>query len=111
MNWLVKEEPTHYNFDNLVRDGRTAWTGVKNPVAQKNLQAMREGDLVFFYHTGDVTLQKDVLSQGNEILERFYDLDIIAVAFSDEELDRGRTYVYDSSPHFTLLYLEIVKIR
>jgi predicted RNA-binding protein with PUA-like domain len=54
MNWLVKEEPTHYNFDDLVRDGRTSWTGVRNPVAQKHLQSMREGDRVFFYHTGSV---------------------------------------------------------
>lgn len=53
MNWLIKEEPTHYNFDNLVRDGRTSWTGVRNPVAQKHLQSMREGDRILFYHTGD----------------------------------------------------------
>jgi predicted RNA-binding protein with PUA-like domain len=54
MNWLVKEEPTHYSFDDLVRDGKTSWTGVRNPLAQKHLQSMREGDRVFFYHTGDV---------------------------------------------------------
>ena len=54
MNWLIKEEPTHYSFDDLVRDGRTSWTGVKNPVAQKNLQSIRQGDRIFFYHTGDV---------------------------------------------------------
>ncbi len=54
MNWLMKEEPTHYSFDNLVRDGQTSWTGVRNPVAQKNLQSMKKGDRIFFYHTGDV---------------------------------------------------------
>jgi len=54
MNWLIKEEPTHYNFDDLVRDGRTSWSGVRNPVAQKNLQSMRKGDRIFYYHTGDV---------------------------------------------------------
>ena len=54
MNWLIKEEPTHYSFDDLVRDGGTAWSGVRNPVAQKHLQSMRKGDLIFFYHTGDV---------------------------------------------------------
>ena len=54
MNWLMKEEPTHYSFDDLVRDGRTSWTGVKNPVAQKHLQSIRQGDRIFFYHTGDV---------------------------------------------------------
>ena len=54
MNWLIKEEPTHYSFDDLLRDGRTSWSGVRNPVAQKNLQAMHKGDRIFFYHTGDV---------------------------------------------------------
>ena len=54
MNWLIKEEPTHYSFDDLVRDGRTAWTGVRNPLAQKHLQSMRKGDRILYYHTGDV---------------------------------------------------------
>jgi predicted RNA-binding protein with PUA-like domain len=54
MNWLVKEEPTHYSFDDLVRDGRTVWSGVRNPLAQKHLRSMHQGDRIFFYHTGDV---------------------------------------------------------
>ena len=53
MNWLVKEEPSHYPFSALVKDGRTSWTGVRNPVAQKNLQSMKKGDRIFYYHTGD----------------------------------------------------------
>lgn len=53
MNWLFKEEPTHYNFDDLVRDGRTSWTGVKNAVAQKHLRGVKKGDRIFYYHTGD----------------------------------------------------------
>lgn len=53
MNWLFKEEPTHYSYDDLLRDGRTSWTGVKNPLAQKHLRAVQKGDRVFFYHTGD----------------------------------------------------------
>ena len=53
MNWLFKEEPGNYNFDALVRDGKTSWTGVRNPVAQKNLRAVKKGDKIFFYHTGN----------------------------------------------------------
>lgn len=52
-NWLFKEEPTHYSYDDLVRDGKTSWTGVKNPLAQKHLRAVQKGDRIFFYHTGD----------------------------------------------------------
>ena len=53
MAFLVKEEPTHYSFDEFVKDGGTTWTGVKNPLAQKHLRSMKKGDLVFYYHTGD----------------------------------------------------------
>jgi predicted RNA-binding protein with PUA-like domain len=53
MAFLVKEEPTHYNFDEFVKDGGSTWTGVKNPLAQKHLRSIRKGDLVFYYHTGD----------------------------------------------------------
>jgi predicted RNA-binding protein with PUA-like domain len=53
MNWLFKEEPANYSFDNLVRDGKTSWTGVRNPLAQKHLRSVKKGDKIFFYHTGD----------------------------------------------------------
>ena len=53
MNYLFKEEPSNYSYDAFAKDGGTTWTGVKNPVAQKNLRSIRKGDLVFYYHTGD----------------------------------------------------------
>ena len=53
MNWLFKEEPTHYGYDDFVKDGKTQWSGVKNPVAQKHLHAVKKGDRIFYYHTGD----------------------------------------------------------
>ena len=53
MNWLFKEEPTHYNFDELVKDKKTVWSGVKNPLAQKHLRSVKRGDRIFYYHTGD----------------------------------------------------------
>ena len=52
MNWLFKEEPSSYSFDALVADGRTVWRGVKNPLAQKYLHAVKRGDRIFYYHTG-----------------------------------------------------------
>jgi predicted RNA-binding protein with PUA-like domain len=52
MNWLFKEEPSSYSFDLLVKDGRTMWSGVRNPLAQKHLHAVRRGDRIFYYHTG-----------------------------------------------------------
>ena len=52
MNWLFKEEPENYSFDELVKDKKTVWSGVKNPVAQKHLHAVKKGDRIFYYHTG-----------------------------------------------------------
>lgn len=53
MNWLFKEEPSHYSYDALVKDGKTVWSGVKNPLAQKHLRSVKKGDRIFYYHTGD----------------------------------------------------------
>ena len=53
MNWLFKEEPSNYSYDAFVKDRKTVWSGVKNPVAQRNLRSVKKGDSVFYYHTGD----------------------------------------------------------
>jgi predicted RNA-binding protein with PUA-like domain len=50
--WLVKEEPEHYAYSQLEKDGGTVWAGVKNPLAQKHLRSIRKGDRIFYYHTG-----------------------------------------------------------
>ncbi|HEX5219748.1 MAG TPA: EVE domain-containing protein [Verrucomicrobiae bacterium] len=49
--WLVKSEPEAYSWSQLVKDGKTAWTGVRNFQARNNLRAMKKGDAVFFYHS------------------------------------------------------------
>jgi predicted RNA-binding protein with PUA-like domain len=52
-HWLVKSEPETYAWADLVRDKRTDWTGVRNYAARINLNAMRPGDEVLFYHSGE----------------------------------------------------------
>jgi predicted RNA-binding protein with PUA-like domain len=49
--WLVKQEPEDYSWANLVKDGRTAWTGVRNYTARNNLRSMKKKDPVLFYHS------------------------------------------------------------
>ena len=49
--WLFKSEPGSYGWDDLVRDGRTEWTGVRNHAAKLNLMKMKKGDRAFFYHS------------------------------------------------------------
>lgn len=50
-HWLVKSEPASYAWESLVKDGGTAWTGVRNFAARLHLRAMKPGDLVLFYHS------------------------------------------------------------
>jgi predicted RNA-binding protein with PUA-like domain len=52
-HWLVKSEPSAYSWDQLVKEKRTSWTGVRNPTAAINLKAMKVGDLCFFYHSNE----------------------------------------------------------
>ena len=50
-HWLVKSEPESYSWQQFVKDGGTAWTGIRNFQARNNLRAMKKGDLVLFYHS------------------------------------------------------------
>jgi predicted RNA-binding protein with PUA-like domain len=54
MNYLLKTEPSEYSFADLRRDGETTWDGVSNPVALKHLRAMKSGDRLIIYETGNV---------------------------------------------------------
>ena len=49
--WLIKSEPEAYSWETFVKEGRTAWTGVRNFQARNNLRTMKKGDLVVFYHS------------------------------------------------------------
>lgn len=51
--WLVKQEPGSFSWATLVKDGRTDWTGVRNFQARNHLRAMKKGDAVLFYHSGE----------------------------------------------------------
>ena len=84
-NWLFKEEPTHYNYDELKKDGGTTWTGVKNPVAQKHLRSVRKGDRIFYYHTGD---EKAVVGIARATSD----------AYPDPGDKTGRAHVVDIAP-------------
>ncbi len=53
MPYLLKTEPSEYSFAQLQKDKQTVWDGVTNPVALKNLRAMKPGDELVIYHTGD----------------------------------------------------------
>jgi predicted RNA-binding protein with PUA-like domain len=52
--WLVKQEPSAYAWEDLVKEGGTAWTGVRNFQARNHLRAMKTGDWALFYHSGEI---------------------------------------------------------
>jgi predicted RNA-binding protein with PUA-like domain len=85
MKWLVKEEPEHYSFDQFADDGFTVWSGVKNPLAQKNLRAMKMGDRVFYYHTGK---EKAIVGIAK----------VTAVAYPDPKDRSGKLAVVELAP-------------
>ena len=68
--WLVKSEPESYSWPQLVKDGKTAWTGVRNFAARNHLRAMKRGDAVFFYHSGE---QKSVAGLARVVKEFYAD--------------------------------------
>ena len=51
--WLIKSEPSAYNWEQFLKDKQTFWSGVRNYAARNNLRAMKKGDLAFFYHSNE----------------------------------------------------------
>ena len=68
--WLVKSEPSAYSWANLVADGKTSWSGVRNFTARNNLRAMRNGDAAFFYHS---VTEKAVVGIAKVVREAYAD--------------------------------------
>lgn len=85
MNWLFKEEPTHYGYDALVKDKKTIWSGVKNPLAQKHLRSVKKGDRIFYYHTGD---EKAIVGVARALGD----------AYADPDDKSGKASVVDVGP-------------
>jgi predicted RNA-binding protein with PUA-like domain len=68
--WLVKQEPTAYSWDDFVKEGKTAWTGVRNFQARNNLRSMKTGDRVLFYHS---VTDKAIIGEAEVLREAFPD--------------------------------------
>ncbi len=83
--WLFKEEPAHYSFDQLLKDGSTRWDGVENNAALKNMRDVKKGDEILFYHTGD---EKQVVGL----------MRAISNAYPDPNDKEGKLTVVDVKP-------------
>ncbi len=84
--WLIKSEPFKYSWDQLVKDKKTVWDGVRNYSARLNLKAMKKGDLAFFYHS-------------NEGVEIVGIAKIVTEAFQDPTTDDDRWVAVEVAPH------------
>ncbi len=83
--WLFKEEPEHYSFDDLQRDGRTEWDGVRNALAQQYLRQVRRGDRVLLYHTGKEKAVVGIMR-------------VVKGAYPDPTDEKGRRVLVDVAP-------------
>ena len=68
--WLIKSEPFVYSFAQLVKDGQTAWTGVRNFEARNNLRAMKAGDECLYYHSNE---GKEIVGVARVVREGYQD--------------------------------------
>ena len=80
--WLIKSEPSAYSWDQLVKDKKTSWTGVRNFQAQINLKAMKVGDRAFFYHS----------NEGKEIVGI---AEVVKTAYPDSTDKEGKSVTVD----------------
>ena len=80
--WLLKTEPGDYSWDQLESAGRARWDGVRNPAALRNLAAMKPGDRVLVYHTGD---EKAVVGVAA----------VVRAAYPDPKYPEGKLVVVD----------------
>jgi predicted RNA-binding protein with PUA-like domain len=87
--WLVKSEPVKYAWDQFVKDGKTFWDGVRNYQARNNLQAMKKGDLVLYYHS-------------NEGMEVVGIAKVMKEHYPDPTIDDPRWVVVDLAPYKAL---------
>lgn len=69
-HWLIKSEPDTWSWDQHVKKGVDAWTGVRNHQAKAHLKAMRKGDRVFFYHSGE---GKEIVGVSEVVKEAYPD--------------------------------------
>jgi len=70
--WLFKEEPNHYSYMDLEKDGATVWSGVKNALARQHLRKIKAGDRVLYYHTGT---ERAIVGEARVMTDATNDLD------------------------------------
>jgi predicted RNA-binding protein with PUA-like domain len=83
--WMVKQEPETYSWDDLVQDGKTDWSGVRNYQARNNLRGMKVGDRVLFYHSG----------KGKEVVGL---AEVVKSAYRDPTADDDQWVAVDLKP-------------
>jgi len=87
--WLAKSDPDTYGWSDLVRDGRTSWDGVRNYKARNYIRAMKPGDQVLFYHSGE---EKSVVGA----------MKVLSAAYPDRTAEEEIWSAIDVAPAWTL---------
>jgi predicted RNA-binding protein with PUA-like domain len=84
--WLMKTEPSTYSYDDLEREGKTVWDGVSSNAALKNMRAMKKGDRVFIYHSGEEKAVIGIATLGS-------------AAYADPKQNDPKLVVVEITPH------------
>lgn len=98
-HWLLKSEPVKYAWDQMLKDKRTFWDGVRNYQARNNLREMKKGDLCLFYHS----------NEGKEVVGI---VKVVKEFYQDPSTEDTNWVVVDVSPFQTLkkpVTLETIK--
>lgn len=109
--WLVKSEPTTYPFEQLLKDKKTSWDGVRNYEARNNLRAMKKGDLVLFYHSN---IGKEIVGLTKVAKEHFQDpttddANWVAVELASVKQLKTPVTLETLKKHKTLQHMGLVK--
>jgi len=110
--WLVKSEPEKYSWEKFNKDGRTFWDGVRNFAARNNMRAMKEGDLVFFYHSNE---GKEIVGIAKVVKEAYQDpttedTNWVVVELSPVEALKNPVTLAQVKAEPTLKDLELVRL-
>ncbi len=85
-HWLVKSEPVKYSWEQFEKEGNAVWDGVRNYQARNNLQAMKKGDLVMFYHSNEGMCVVGIAK-------------VVKEHYPDPTIDDARWVVVDLAPY------------
>jgi predicted RNA-binding protein with PUA-like domain len=116
--WLLKSEPFKYSWEQLEKDKKTFWDGVRNYAARNNLRAMKKGDLAFFYHSneglaivGIVKIVKEAYQDPTTEEEAWFAVDVAPVKKLKQEVTLAQIKANKKLQNIALVKLSRLSVQ